>query len=208
MVDTASRYLAESTVQQDNNVRSRQPPSTTPIRDSAAEELDVSSTETILTTKDSAVASKQHHIDIAPSVDTTVEEIIRAEIRSYRDHLTKHYQWGVTLLVSLMTAIFFIRHKVADDLVAIGKLTKGEPLSFYHWLIGTTVLLIVALCCFALSHWLGTQARFHYKALKDLPGRVGPYNEPPRWLRRVLIWLYFVFPATDLALFFVRHYIP
>lgn len=133
-----------------------------------------------------------------------VEKAIREEIRSYRAASIDLLKWGVTLLISLETAIFFVRERVAKDMELSGRLGKGEQLPGDHWIIGTVAMLIVASCCFVISWLVGKQYRHNYAALKKLPDLVGPVFPPTRGGRYVLLFIYFVFPLFDGFIYFWR----
>ena len=108
-------------------------------------------------------------------------------------------KWGVTLLVSLETAMFFIREQMAKDL----GLTSILKLPFERWIGGTLFLFVIATCCFLMSLLVSTSYRAYAAALKTLPDLAGPIVPISRWGRYLVLMLYFVFPIVDGVIYFV-----
>jgi len=77
------------------------------------------------------------------------EEILWEELRSIRDLLFRILQWGVTVLASLQTALFFLRKEIKDSMVGSNQLKMGEPLPLERYLVGTIILCVVSvICCY------------------------------------------------------------
>src|ERR1035438_4589491 len=105
------------------------------------------------------------------------EELLRDETRFWMDSLLKQMQWGLTLLVSIETALVFIRRELINSFVAAGTLKEGEGLPYHRYLVGTAFLLVAATILWALTNRTVQQYR-HYKhqviecsksGIKDLP---------------------------------------
>ena len=70
----------------------------------------------------------------------TKEELLSEEVRAAMDMGTRLLQWGVTLMISVQTALFFVRHDVLGSLIDAGTLPKGSQLPLGRYVIGTGVL--------------------------------------------------------------------
>jgi len=54
------------------------------------------------------------------------EKYLREEIRALRESTIRIMQWGVTLLVSLQTALFFVRQELLTRYLDVHHLTKDS----------------------------------------------------------------------------------
>ena len=72
------------------------------------------------------------------------EKILWEELRNIREIALKMLQWGVTVMATLQTAIFFFRKDLYERMIAAGKLTNGEYIPWDRYLIGTFYLFVVA----------------------------------------------------------------
>ena len=125
------------------------------------------------------------------------EELLSKETRAAADAGSRLLQWGVTLMVSLETALFFVRREAANALIEAGQLPKGSEVPFGRYLIGTCFLIFIALVLSKFTARSTAQYR-NYKnqlmacresTIKDLPIRY-----TGRWAYA----LYFSFPIIDL----------
>lgn len=152
------------------------------------------------------------------------EEIIREEIRSLRDLLFRMIQWGVSVLVAVQTALFFVRKEIVkglierelspggttkqaiDALVQSGQLDLGGYIPMHRYVIGTSFLFAVALIFSVLTVYGSNQYR-HYRQLLDanLESDVTP-PELKNGPRRLIVAMYMFFPFFDLLIrFFLPH---
>jgi hypothetical protein len=140
---------------------------------------------------------------VVPATAFTPEQILREEIRSTRDLTFKMVQWGVTVLVASLTALFYGRRAFRDDFVALKRLNAGEQLPLKHYLIGTVLLLIIASVFSFLTHLAQRRTQKFRRQLDALSvsGIVEPSNKPfARW---ALMLLYLIFPLFDAAVRFI-----
>ncbi|MFL5328674.1 MAG: hypothetical protein ACJ8C4_07140 [Gemmataceae bacterium] len=145
------------------------------------------------------------------------EKCIREDIRSYRKTIIDIAKWGVTVLVTLQTATFFVREKVAQDMARAALMANNpvvnvnpvapaiETIPFRRWIVGSVLLLILAILFSLMSRIVGTQARKQIKGLRDVPGLVLPVYEPTKGARWVIYSMYFIFPLFDVILYFYLH---
>jgi hypothetical protein len=130
------------------------------------------------------------------------EELLSEEVHAAAEMSSRFLQWGVTLMISIQTALFFVRHDVLQTEIDAGRLPKGSPLPPGRYLIGTGFLCFVALILSIFTARANEQYR-HYKlqlaasresGIKDLPiKRIGSWAYP----------LYFAFPVIDFLVKFV-----
>ena len=143
------------------------------------------------------------------------EELIREEIQSLRDLMLRLIQWGVSILVALQTALYFVRRDVikslidreltstttmgqaVDKLVQAGKLDAGALLPWRRYIAGTYFLLFVALIFAGITIYGSMQYR-HYK--QQLAQHVSSgitdvqVYKMPRWL---ILLVFLFFPLFD-----------
>lgn len=129
----------------------------------------------------------------------TKEELLSDEVRAFSDAVMKWSQWGVTLMVSLMTALFFIRREILVGYIEAGKLPKGSELPADRYLIGTVFLLIMAGILTKLSARNLEQYR-HYKGQLASSRESGITDLPIKYAGRWMYGLFFLFPAIDFGL--------
>ncbi|MGA2433925.1 MAG: hypothetical protein ABSG25_01430 [Bryobacteraceae bacterium] len=125
------------------------------------------------------------------------EELLAEEVRSAMDLATRTLQWGVTLMISLQTALFFIRRDILNTFVDAGKLPKGSELPFPRYVMGTAFLLVVASILAKLGARNAQQYR-HYKEQLAKSRQSGITDLPIKHTSRWMYVLYFVFPAIDI----------
>lgn len=151
------------------------------------------------------------------------EEVLRDEIRSLRDLLFRIIQWGVSVLVAVQTALFFVRKEVVkslidrevsptvttkeafEHLVQAHQLSNGGYLPWQRYLLGTGFLFAVALIFSALTIYGSKQYR-HYRQqlIANLESGVTP-PELHKTPRRLIVTMYMFFPAFDVL---VRWLLP
>jgi hypothetical protein len=127
------------------------------------------------------------------------EEMLREEVRFYIDQLQKLGQWGVTVMVSLQTALFFLRHELIDSAVAAGTLQKGQSLPWGRHLIGTAFLTFAALIVSAFSKRAAEQYRYYKKQLLS-GSESGISDQSTRGTNNWIIYLYLGFPVLDVLI--------
>jgi len=123
------------------------------------------------------------------------EKYLREEIRALRESTIRIMQWGVTLLVSLQTALFFVRQELLTRYLDVHHLTKdsGVRLPIAMYLIGTVFLLMVA---FIVQQTVRTIAlRFvHYqKQLNEMDRQSGITELPPRMVMKWFVRCLFTY---------------
>lgn len=138
----------------------------------------------------------------------STEEILREEIRAFREINLKLYQWGVTLLASLQTVLFFARKEALSFSIQRGQLPQGTvELPLGRYLMGTSFLLIVATLFAVLSAYASRRYGSYRKQLAECQTSnivEMPASGPLRFLMRCL---YFVFPALDIGYRLYSHFI-
>jgi hypothetical protein len=127
------------------------------------------------------------------------EELLREEVRFYVDQLQKLTQWGVTVMVSLQTALFFIRRELIDTYVAAGILHKGESLPWARYLVGTSFLAFAAFIVSLFTARAAVQYR-HYKEQLVKGSASGIIDKPTSGVTNWVIYLYFAFPVIDVLI--------
>jgi hypothetical protein len=126
------------------------------------------------------------------------EELLREETRFWMDTLLKQMQWGLTLMVSLETALIFIRRELINSLVAGGALKPGDGLPYHRYLLGTLFLTVAATILWAFTKRTAQQYR-HYKNQLLECHRMGIKDLPPTGITTWVIFFYFAFPIMDVA---------
>jgi hypothetical protein len=131
----------------------------------------------------------------------STEELLRDEVRAVSAATQGFVQWGLTLQVSLMTALFFIRKDLAGEYVQAGLIKSGQPLPLDRYLVGTGFLLIIALLLWRISLRHAEQYRNYKNQLIDVAARGSGIRELPvirtgRWMNL----LFFTLPLVDLLI--------
>jgi hypothetical protein len=124
------------------------------------------------------------------------EELLSEEVRAAADVGTRMLQWGVTLMITLQTALFFVRQDILKRYVEARKVPMGSELPFSRYLMGTTFLLIVALVLAKLTARSMDQYR-NYKGQLMKCRTSGIADLPIKHTGRWAYFLYFIFPAVD-----------
>jgi hypothetical protein len=127
------------------------------------------------------------------------ERAIRKQMEGLAKRSHKMFQWGVTLLLSFETALFFVRKEASDRM----GIPAGAEYPMGRYLIGTVVLALLATILSYLTRSMFATYFYYASMLHDGPSHLPP---PPRnpWVQRLLIFVYFLFPVLD---FCVRLYV-
>jgi hypothetical protein len=125
------------------------------------------------------------------------EDMIRAELRSLRDLQFRTLEWGITVMVSLSTAIWHFRAQTLTSLIQTGQLPAHASLPWDRYLVGTSSLLSVALIFTVIGRSIRLTAQ-HYRSqlaegcdsgIRDLRLRRAPLN--------LFTLVAFFFPLAD-----------
>lgn len=127
----------------------------------------------------------------------TKEELLSEEVRSAMDMGSRLLQWGVTLMISVQTALFFVRHEVVTSLIDGGALPKGSILPRDRYAIGTCILAYLAFVLSKLNARASEQYR-HYKTQLIATRTSGISDLPIKHTGRWVYFIYFSFPAIDI----------
>ena len=112
--------------------------------------------------------------------------------------LTKQMQWGLTLMVSIQTALVFIRRELLNSFITGGVLKAGDELPYPRYLIGTTFLAFAAAILWALTNRSAAQYRHYKKQLFECQDS-GIEDMPTSGITKWIGYFYFAFPALDVA---------
>ena len=126
----------------------------------------------------------------------TKEELLRDEVHYYADMNQKYVQWGLTVMASIQTAIFFVRRDLIQTYVDAGRLQRGQELFLWRYLIGTAFLFLAALVLHKFSRRVAQQYRF-YKEQLVKNNESGISDQPTSGVSNWIPYLYFAFPAFD-----------
>ena len=124
------------------------------------------------------------------------EEFLSEELRAVADFATRHFQWGVTLLISVQTALFFVRRDVLNGLIDGGIIPKGSELPIPRYVIGTLFLFVVATILSMVGARHAKQYR-HYKMQLAESRQSGIVDLPIKHTARWMYALYYIFPIID-----------
>ena len=126
------------------------------------------------------------------------EELLSEEVRAAADMGSKTLQWGVTLMISIQTVIFFVRQALLNADIDAGKLPKGSILPLGRYLVGTAFLFFIAFILSRFTSRTLEQYR-HYKAQLIASRESGITDLPIKNKGRLAYYLYFAFPVIDIA---------
>jgi hypothetical protein len=127
------------------------------------------------------------------------EDLLREKVRYWMDSLIKQMQWGLTLMVSIQTALVFIRRDLLSTFVAGGLLKVGEELPYHRYLVGTVFLGVAATILWALTNRSAKQYRHYKKQLLECEEKSGIVDQPPTGISKWIGVFYFAFPVLDIA---------
>ncbi len=125
------------------------------------------------------------------------ESVLRAEVHFYAGMLQKLMQWGLTVMVSVQTAIFFVRRELVATYVDAGILRRGQELPYYRYLIGTIFLLACAVVLEKFTRRLTEQYRYYKEQLRA-NCESGVKDQATTGVTKWIYYLYFAFPAFDI----------
>lgn len=126
------------------------------------------------------------------------EELLSEETRAAADTASRFLQWGVTLMISVQTALFFVRHEVVNGYIDAGKLPKGSEVPLSRYLIGTCFLIFIALVLSKFTARANAQYRNYKTQLAACREPEGVKDLPIKYTGRWAYFLYFAFPLIDL----------
>ena len=114
------------------------------------------------------------------------------------DTILKQMQWGLTLMVSLETALLFIRRELLNSLISGGILKAADGLPYHRYLVGTFFLTVAATILWALTKRSAQQYR-HYKNQVLQCNKLGITDLPTSGISKWIGFFYFAFPIMDIA---------
>jgi hypothetical protein len=125
------------------------------------------------------------------------EELLSEETRAAGDTALRLLQWGITLMISIQTALFFVRREILNGYIDSGALPKGSPLPLGRYLIGTGFLCFLAMVLSMFTSRANQQYR-NYKNQLIACRESGITDLKVRYTGRWAYALYFCFPIIDL----------
>lgn len=125
------------------------------------------------------------------------EELLSEETRTASDNATRMLQWGVTLMVSLQTALFFVRREAANAMIEAGQLPKGGDVPLGRYFLGTAFLVFIAMVLSIFTARTSAQYR-NYKTQLMQCRESGVKDLEIRYTGRWTYGLYAAFPAIDI----------
>jgi len=128
------------------------------------------------------------------------EEILWEELRSVRDLIFRILQWGVTVLASLQTAIFFLRKEVKDSMVVSGSLKASDSMPIERYLVGTVFLLIISLICCYFVTLAGNRYRKIREQLVETNAYGIKHGDVRKGARFAVFFVFLAFPLLDIAI--------
>lgn len=133
-----------------------------------------------------------------PPKGKSKEEMLREEVRFYADTQQKYMQWGMTVMVGLQTAVFFVRRDLQLTYIDAGIIKKGEELPYYRYGVGTVFFFLCAYVFWKLTNRVNVQYRFYKDQLAE-NNESGIKDNPTSGVSNWMRYLYFAFPVYDLA---------
>lgn len=133
-----------------------------------------------------------------PPKGKSKEEMLRDEVRFYADLMQKYMQWGLTVMVTLQTAIFFVRRDLVQTYVDAQILQKGQELPYYRYGVGTIFLCLTAFVLQKFTARIIVQYRFYKKQLVE-SAESGIKDNATTGVSSWGNYLFFAFPLYDLA---------
>lgn len=127
------------------------------------------------------------------------EDVLRVEIRNLRGTLLRVNQWGVTVLASIQTVLYFIRRDVLEHLHAEKSNVLWLPR--INYLMGTLFLFVVATLFCVISFRPSIRLRGYRDELKRFGvSGIAEREIHPVWARIVNFSLFYAFPFFDIVL--------
>jgi hypothetical protein len=134
------------------------------------------------------------------------EELLSEEVRAAEDVGSRIMQWGVTVMISLQTALFFLRQDILKRYIDAKLLPGGADVPDGRYYMGTAFLIFVAIILAVLTARSLAQYR-NYKEQLIACRSSGVRDLPIRFVGRVAYLLYFFFPAADaLSHWYIKHH--
>ena len=128
------------------------------------------------------------------------EELLWEELRSVRDLLFRTLQWGVTVLASLQTAIFFLLREVRETMVTSGQLKATDSLPIERYLVGTLLLCVVTVICCYLVALSGNRYRKTREQLVETNYYGIKHGEVQKVARYAVFVVFCAFPLLDIVI--------
>jgi hypothetical protein len=125
------------------------------------------------------------------------EELLSEETRAAAENASHFLQWGVTLMVSLQTALYFVRRDAANALIESGQLAKGSEVPIERYFLGTGFLIFIAIVLSMLNARATAQYR-NYKVQLIQCRESGVKDLEIRYTGRWAYLLYAIFPVIDI----------
>ena len=125
------------------------------------------------------------------------EELLSEEARADGDAALRLLQWGITLMISVQTALFFVRRDILNGYIDSGALREGSQLPIDRYLIGTGFLIFVAVVLSMFTARANEQYR-NYKNQLIESRDSGITDLKVRYTGRWAYALYFSFPVIDI----------
>jgi hypothetical protein len=134
------------------------------------------------------------------------EELLSEEVRAAENVASRMMQWGVTVMISLQTALFFLRQDILKRYIDAKVLLASADVPDGRYYMGTAFLIFVATILAVLTARSLAQYR-NYKTQLIACRSSGVKDLPIRFFGTVAYVLYFFFPAADaLSHFLIKHY--
>ena len=131
------------------------------------------------------------------------EEVLRQEMNSIADRGHKHFQWAVTLLLTLETALFFVRKEAAER----AGFAPGESFPLHRHLWGTIMMALITFILIVIARAIYSSYEHYFDQLP--PTLSSGVNRVPRRRVKSLIWLtLLLFPLFDLFIGVANRYSP
>jgi hypothetical protein len=135
--------------------------------------------------------------------DLLRERILREEIRHLHMIQMRIMHWGVTVLASVQTLLYFVRREVTISLQEQHQLAQGVPLPLHRYWLGTGFLTVLAFLAFFMALGTSSKLSFYRAQLScdpDTPTASGIYERRAgKFFRYTALSIYFVFPCFDIA---------
>jgi hypothetical protein len=75
----------------------------------------------------------------------TREQWLREEVKNHRALLLSLLQWGMAILATVESSLYFIRRDLAQAILGKPFVIPAQAFSFWHWCFGTSVLFLIVL---------------------------------------------------------------
>ena len=163
---------------------------------------------------------------------------LRTEIHRSRTLRFGVMKWGIGLLSGVITGLYFVRRDfskpatlpyvinvnitsdkgnlsdtlstVTQNVHPLQKAAISVQLPFFHWIVGTVLLLGLAIFFWQLTFRLLERTAIYARQLDNLDSYSGIRDNITREpaLKLTLFWIYMLFPTFDLVHYFFRYLVP